>query len=59
MKGLEIHEEAIDNPQFEFYKHRKMDLHNPTDVSLLREFLGAKEGDMVNGMKLQSAEWQK
>jgi hypothetical protein len=36
-----------------------MDLNDPADVALLRAFWGAKEGDIVNGMKAQSVMWHK
>jgi len=58
-RGTTIPQEAIDHPQFEYYKQRRMDLNDPADVALLRAFWGAKEGEMVNGMKAQSVMWHK
>ena len=58
-RGTGIPQEAIDHPQFEYYKQRKMDLNDPADVALLRAFWGAKEGDIVNGLKAQSVMWHK
>ena len=53
-RGLGIPQEAIDHPQFEYYKNRKMDIHNPDDVKLIREFWGGKEGGIANGQKITS-----
>lgn len=48
-RGTGIPQEAIDHPQFEYYKNRKLDLTNEADVKLVREFWGGKEGSIANG----------
>jgi elongation factor 1-gamma len=40
-RGQGIPQEAIDHPQFEYYKNRKLDVKNADDVALIREFWGA------------------
>jgi hypothetical protein len=58
-RGTGIPQEAIDHPQFEYYKNRKLDLDNEADITLIREFWGAKEGSIANGRKVQSVSWHK
>jgi len=51
---------AKDHPQFEYYKARKLDPRKvPADDQLVREFMGGKVGDMMNGMKCQTLKWHK
>ena len=58
-RGSGIPQEAIDHPQFEYYKNRKMDIKDPEDVRLIREFWGAEEGGMVDGNFAQTVCWHK
>jgi len=58
-RGVVIPQEAIDHPQFEYYKCRRIDLDNKDDVQLIREFWGASEGSIANGRKVQSVSWHK
>jgi len=40
-----------DHPQFEYYKTRKMDpKNNEDDDTLVREYFGSKEGDVIGGL---------
>jgi len=49
-----------DHPSMEYYKTRLLDpRNNKDDDKLIREFLGGKEGDMMNGMKCQTLKWFK
>ena len=58
-RGTVIPQEAIDHPQFEYYKVRRLDLDNKDDVALIREFWGATVGGQANGRKIQSVSWHK
>ena len=58
-RGTGIPQEAIDHPQFEYYKNRKLDLTNEADVKLVREFWGGKEGSIANGKPFCSISWHK
>jgi|LakMenE01Jun11ns_1017448.scaffolds.fasta_scaffold8799886_1 hypothetical protein len=36
-----------------------MDIDNPDDQKILREFWGAKEDDIVHGLRARSVYWHK
>jgi len=48
-RGTTIPQEAIDHPQFEYYKKRQLDMSKKEDVEMLRDFWGSKEEDTING----------
>lgn len=58
-RGHKVPKECEEHPSFEYYKRRQMDLSNPDDVALLRQYWASKEGDTVSGMPVISAKWQK
>lgn len=61
VRGQEIPDGLVkEHAQFEYYDSRKLDPRNvKADDQLLREFMSAKEGDMVNGKKAQTLRWHK
>jgi len=58
-RGTEIPQEMHDNPQFEYYKKRKLDVNNAEDKKLITDFWCAKVGDKVNGMTVQDCKMHK
>jgi elongation factor 1-gamma len=58
-RGTGIPQEAIDHPQFEYYKARKLDLTVKEDEDLIRAFWGAEYTDTINGQTIQSINWHK
>ena len=58
-RGTGIPQEAIDHPQFEYYKTRKLDLNNKEDEDLVRAFWGAEYTDKINGQTIQTINWHK
>lgn len=56
-RGTGIPQEAIDHPQFEYYKNRRLDVSKPEDVQLIRNFWGGKADEDVNGMYCQHITW--
>jgi elongation factor 1-gamma len=58
-RGTGIPQEAIDHPQFEYYKTRKLDLNVKEDEDLIRAFWGAEYTDKINGQTIQSINWHK
>lgn len=58
-RGTVIPQEAHDHPQFEYYKHRQLNLSNDADVKILREFFGGAEGTQANGRPIQEIAWHK
>ena len=58
-RGTGIPQEAIDHPQFEYYKTRKLDLNNKEDEDLIRAFWGAEYTDKINGQTIQTINWHK
>lgn len=61
MRGTEIPDGlAKEHPQFEYYKTRKLDpRNNADDDKLVRDFMGGKEEETINGLKCQTLKWQK
>ena len=58
-RGTGIPQEAIDHPQFEYYKTRKLDLNVKEDEDLIRAFWGAEYTDKINGQTIQTINWHK
>jgi len=58
-RGTTIPQEAIDHPQFEYYKQTKLDVDKPEDVAIIREFFGAQPEGQINGRFVQHIAWQK
>jgi len=49
-----------EHPQFEYYRHRKLDpRNNKEDDKLVREYFGGKEGEKIAGMHCQTLKWHK
>ena len=44
-RGLEIPQEWVDHPQFEYFRARKIDYANAADVKLVNEYFAAKQGE--------------
>jgi len=58
-RGKGIPQEMKDHPQFEYHKVRELNFDNEEDRKLITDFWCAKEGDIVNGLKVQSAKMHK
>ncbi len=59
-RGTGIPQEAIDHPQFEYYKKRQMDIfNNKEDEDLIRAFWGAEYTDTILGYPVLSINWHK
>lgn len=56
-RGTDIPQAAIDHPQFEYYKQRKLDVKKKEDVDLIREFWGGVADGKINGMTVQHIAW--
>lgn len=56
-RGTTIPQAAIDHPQFEYYKQRKLDVSKSADVDLIRNFWGGVNEGQINGMKVQHIAW--
>ena len=51
---------AKEHAQFEYYKPRKMDPRkNKADDTLVREYFGGKEEEIIGGHKAQTLRWHK
>ena len=55
-RGLDVPQEMIDHPQFEYYKREKLDSENPEHRALVEEYWGKTtlEESIVEGAKLQN-----
>jgi len=61
-RGLEIPQEMIDHPQFEYYKKRRLDATNAEDKALINEFFKNKkfeEGHTLMGRSLKDMKFHK
>ena len=58
-RGKGIPEEMDDHPQWEYYQKRELDLKKDEDKKLITDFFCAKEGDIVNGLKVQQCKMHK
>jgi len=59
-RGNGVPQEAIDHPQFEYYKKRQLDiLNNKEDEDLIRAFWGAEYTDTILGYPVLSINWHK
>lgn len=56
-RGTGIPQEAIDHPQFEYYKKRRLDISKKEDVDMIRAFWSAKNEDTINGQFVQHIGW--
>lgn len=61
MRGQEVPDGlAKEHPQFEYYVAKKLDPRkNKADDTLVREFMGGKVGEKMNGMICQTLKWHK
>jgi len=58
-RGKGIPEQMKDHPQFEYYTKRELDVSNADDRQLISDFWAAKEGETVNGLKVQACKMHK
>ena len=58
-RGNVVPQELIDHPQWEYMQARAMDWTSVADQTIMREFLGSKEGEDCAGEKVQMAMWHK
>ena len=58
-RGTGIPQEAIDHPQFEYYKVRELNVDSEEDRKLITDFWCAKAGEIVNGLKVQECKLHK
>jgi elongation factor 1-gamma len=56
-KGLEVHQDLIDHPQFEYYKSRKLDITNKADIALVEEFWTGEKVNKIQKMGIQDHKW--
>ena len=60
MRGQVIPQECIDHPQFEYCNPRKMDVKNPADVALIKDFFASKDQTgTANGWPVAVSMWHK
>jgi len=60
LRGTEIPDGFKEHPQFEYYKVRKMDPRKvANDLTMIREYFGCVEEEMIQGMKAQTLKWVK
>jgi len=58
-RGKGIPEEMKDHPSFEYYKIRELDVNNQADRELITDFWSAKDGSILNGLKVQECKLHK
>ena len=58
-RGKGIPEEMTEHPQWEYYTKRELDINKDEDKKLITDFFCAKEGDIVNGLKVQQCKMHK
>jgi len=58
-RGKGIPDRMLEHPQFEYYTKRELDVSNADDRKLISDFWAAKEGEIVNGLKVQECKMHK
>lgn len=58
-RGLEIPQQLIDHPQFEYYNTKKLDIDNPEDQAYIKDIWCAKDGPLADGTAIQNWCYQK
>mmetsp|Transcript_16940 Transcript_16940/g.18911 ORF Transcript_16940/g.18911 Transcript_16940/m.18911 type:complete len:296 (-) Transcript_16940:40-927(-) len=58
-RGLEIPQQLLDHPQFEYYKTNKLDIDNEKDRAYIKDMWTAKDGPMKDGTIIQNWSYQK
>jgi elongation factor 1-gamma len=58
-RGLEIPQEMIDHPQFEFYVTKKLDIDNLEDRAYIKDMWCSKDGPMADGTVIQNWKYMK
>jgi len=58
-RGKGIPQEMKDHPQFEYYKLKELSIDNEEDKKLIGDFLTLKEGDVIDGKKVQECKMHK
>lgn len=48
-----------EHPQFEYYSVKELDVDKEEDRKLITDFWSAKQGETLNGMKVQEAKLHK
>lgn len=58
-RGLEIPQQLIDHPQFEYYTTTKLDIDDPKDQAYIKDMWCAKDGPLKDGTVIQNWSYQK
>lgn len=58
-RGKGIPQQMKEHPQFEYYSVKELDVDKEEDRKLITDFWSAKQGETLNGMKVQEAKLHK
>lgn len=58
-RGLDVPQDMLDHPQFEYYEHKKLDIDNADDRAYIKDMWCAKDGPLADGTAIQNWKYMK